>query len=357
MKEIGRRLKARREELGLTMDQVQAETKIRRRYLEALEAGKDEVIPGEVYVKGFLRFYANFLGLDGVGLVKEYNDWKAAQAAAAMAEVQAARGRRRRGPRAPSEAEAAPDKTGRAAKPGAPPGTGPVAPAAGPSLPPVSATPRVAAAAPPAPSTPPAAPALPPRSLSAEGRRRNGRGGRLAVSVLVILVLVATAGVWYVWSHAQAPASGGTDGTTAEPGEGAGTQPGGSTEEPTGGDSGQPGADGAPVGWALLGESDRLTRYVVYGAPFVVGLEVVSEKCWVQVMADGQTVFEQTMEAGAKGEWTARSEMSIVFGRPQLVRVSLNGQVVGLAGTKDQPRTLRFEASGSTGGGGGTGGA
>lgn len=76
MKDIGRRLKAKREELGLTVDQVQAETKIRRRYLEALEAGKEGPIPGDVYVKGFLRFYANFLGLDGQAMVAEYRQWK-----------------------------------------------------------------------------------------------------------------------------------------------------------------------------------------------------------------------------------------------------------------------------------------
>ncbi len=49
-----------------------SETKIRTRYLRALEAEEWEVLPGHAYVKGFLRTYANLLGLDGDALVDEY---------------------------------------------------------------------------------------------------------------------------------------------------------------------------------------------------------------------------------------------------------------------------------------------
>lgn len=69
---IGARLKMRREELGLSLSDVQAATKIRSRYLEALEADEWSAIPGDVYIKGFLRTYANFLGLDGEELVAQY---------------------------------------------------------------------------------------------------------------------------------------------------------------------------------------------------------------------------------------------------------------------------------------------
>lgn len=77
--EIGEQLRRIREEKGLSPEQVQAETKIRLRYLQALESGDESVIPGEVYYKGFLRFYANHLGLDGHALVEEYKQWKDAQ--------------------------------------------------------------------------------------------------------------------------------------------------------------------------------------------------------------------------------------------------------------------------------------
>lgn len=77
--EIGEMLRRVREEKGLSPEEVQAETKIRLRYLQALESGDESVIPGEVYYKGFLRFYANHLGLDGHALVEEYKQWKDSQ--------------------------------------------------------------------------------------------------------------------------------------------------------------------------------------------------------------------------------------------------------------------------------------
>ncbi|HWI64981.1 MAG TPA: helix-turn-helix transcriptional regulator, partial [Symbiobacteriaceae bacterium] len=72
MNEIGRRLRAAREAKGLSLEVVEEETKIRRKYVEALEAGQEDVLPGDAYTKGFLRTYGNYLGLDGTALVEEY---------------------------------------------------------------------------------------------------------------------------------------------------------------------------------------------------------------------------------------------------------------------------------------------
>ncbi|MDI6870265.1 MAG: DUF4115 domain-containing protein [Bacillota bacterium] len=72
MQEIGGRLRAERERQGRSLDEVHRTTHITTRYLESLEAGEFEVIPGEVYLKGFLRRYAEFLGLDGEELIEQY---------------------------------------------------------------------------------------------------------------------------------------------------------------------------------------------------------------------------------------------------------------------------------------------
>jgi hypothetical protein len=58
-----------------SVDFAQAElaTKIRGKYLRALEDEQFEVLPSETYVKGFLRTYAEYLGLDGQLYVDEYN--------------------------------------------------------------------------------------------------------------------------------------------------------------------------------------------------------------------------------------------------------------------------------------------
>ncbi len=68
-RETGQLLQRTREDKGLTLAEVQAETKIRERYLTALESGNFEIIPGDVYRRGFLRSYANFLGLDAAALL------------------------------------------------------------------------------------------------------------------------------------------------------------------------------------------------------------------------------------------------------------------------------------------------
>jgi len=64
MKELGEHLRSTREEKGLSLAQVEEATKIRRAFLQALEEGSHDLLPPPVYVKGFLKSYAQFLGLD-----------------------------------------------------------------------------------------------------------------------------------------------------------------------------------------------------------------------------------------------------------------------------------------------------
>ncbi|HHV07913.1 MAG TPA: helix-turn-helix domain-containing protein [Firmicutes bacterium] len=77
--QIGALLSETRKEKGLTIEVAQEETKIRRYYLEALEQGARNALPGEVYLKGFLKNYANFLGLPGEELVRRYSQSKSKQ--------------------------------------------------------------------------------------------------------------------------------------------------------------------------------------------------------------------------------------------------------------------------------------
>lgn len=72
MEEIGRRLRAAREAKGLSLETVEEDTHIRRKYVEALETGHYGELPGDAYAKGFLRTYGNYLGLDGTALVEQY---------------------------------------------------------------------------------------------------------------------------------------------------------------------------------------------------------------------------------------------------------------------------------------------
>ncbi len=72
MDELGHILREARETKGLTLQEVQTETRISGRYLEALENGDYDRLPTPVHVRGFLRNYARFLGLDPQPLLDRY---------------------------------------------------------------------------------------------------------------------------------------------------------------------------------------------------------------------------------------------------------------------------------------------
>jgi len=70
--EIGNSLREARIRKGLTIRDVEDATKIRARYLQALEQDDFDTLPGPVFVKAFLRTYATFLGLSADELVEAY---------------------------------------------------------------------------------------------------------------------------------------------------------------------------------------------------------------------------------------------------------------------------------------------
>ena len=73
MFEIGNSLREARLRQQLDFPELEQETKIRAKYLKALEDEKFDVLPAPTYVKGFLRNYADALGLEGQLYVDEYN--------------------------------------------------------------------------------------------------------------------------------------------------------------------------------------------------------------------------------------------------------------------------------------------
>lgn len=71
--QIGRQLKEARERQGISLKSVQHKTKVSLRYLEAIESGAFHVIPGEFYLKGFIRSYARAVGVDPEELLAAYS--------------------------------------------------------------------------------------------------------------------------------------------------------------------------------------------------------------------------------------------------------------------------------------------
>ena len=98
---LGDLLRQTREQKNLSLDDVEKGTNIRKLYIKAIEDGNYDKLPGEVFLKGFIKTYGKFLGLDGQKLIEQY---KAEKNPAVSAEPTA-----QTAPPAPEPA--APDKT------------------------------------------------------------------------------------------------------------------------------------------------------------------------------------------------------------------------------------------------------
>lgn len=72
IKKMGDSFRVKREEMNLTLKEVENATSIRMNYLQAIEEGRAHQVLSGVYALGFLRQYASFLGFDTDALGKQY---------------------------------------------------------------------------------------------------------------------------------------------------------------------------------------------------------------------------------------------------------------------------------------------
>jgi cytoskeleton protein RodZ len=70
---FGETLRAQREKKGITLEQAASDTRIREKFLKALEDSDYQTLPGAVYTKGFLRNYAEYLELPSEELVVQFH--------------------------------------------------------------------------------------------------------------------------------------------------------------------------------------------------------------------------------------------------------------------------------------------
>lgn len=73
MSGIGEQLRTAREAKGLSISDIEKATKIQGRYLEAIENNEFDKLPGDFYVRAFIRQYAQVVGLDGKELLSQYS--------------------------------------------------------------------------------------------------------------------------------------------------------------------------------------------------------------------------------------------------------------------------------------------
>jgi cytoskeletal protein RodZ len=70
---LGDILREEREKQNLTVKDVERDTSIRSLYISSIEKGEYDVLPGEVYLKGFIKSYAEYLKLDGSAMLQQYH--------------------------------------------------------------------------------------------------------------------------------------------------------------------------------------------------------------------------------------------------------------------------------------------
>ncbi len=71
---VAAELRRAREDVGRDLPRVAGDLKIRRVYLEAIEEGRFDDLPGTTYAVGFVRAYADYLGLDSIETVRRFKD-------------------------------------------------------------------------------------------------------------------------------------------------------------------------------------------------------------------------------------------------------------------------------------------
>ncbi|MEB3102636.1 helix-turn-helix domain-containing protein [Ferviditalea candida] len=74
MSDLGNLLRKARTEKGISIDELQEITKIRKRYLEAIEAGDYKILPGNFYVRAFIKTYAETVGLNPDEVLRLYQN-------------------------------------------------------------------------------------------------------------------------------------------------------------------------------------------------------------------------------------------------------------------------------------------
>lgn len=270
VRELGDELRRRREDLGLTLNDAQGVTKIRLRYLEALESGNFETIPGEVYTKGFLRAYAEYLGLDGTAMVERYKS-----------------------ERQPAEADQ-PDREHPAFR---------------------LREARYERRRP-------------------RGRLRWWAAlGRAAVLIGLVVFIYYASRYWWSTDRAEGGPvtevvdAGEQPALKPAPPEGADGDPlGGADDGPPGGaDSAAAGTEARPEPAIAKTVAGSTITYSVSNVPELRVKASFAGPCWIRVSVDGRNVFEGILGADQVKEWSAGRDVRVRAGFPANMRLEING--------------------------------
>lgn len=298
VEDVARRLRERREALGLDLTAAQEATRIRMRYLQALEAADASVFPGEVYLKGYLRSYCEFLGLEPRTIIEDYERERMTATAG--------------------------------------------------DSPPVPAGPQEG------PADEAAAQGGVPTSGRSRRSRRYGLGGPdpLAarqprawwLGAAVILAVIASAWYWTgypVSRHAGAPTGSGPAGGPAPTASEETSEAGGRGPAPS--ETAGPSEAGKPaVAVTRSTAADGSLLFTVDHADSLSVRLTFTGDCWVVAEADGvKTAEGRTYHAGEEAAWTAASRLLLIAGYPPALQLNVNGLDQGVLDPVKRVRYVR----------------
>ena len=262
---IGKTLREAREAKGLTLAQVSDTTRISKAYLQAVEEDTYQKIPGEVFVKGVLRGYGNFLGLDGAKLVEQYKIL--------------AQGMR--------PEEAASFKIREATN--------------------VKITPT-----------------FKPNEDTPQSSKNS-----LLTGLVVLVVLLLAVCAYYFMIVAKPAGSVTAPATSVAPAAAAQTAPAPQAPAPKTTDPAKPVAATAPVnpGQPAVPGTAQPNPAAANPAPGTVAVNVECKGiCWLQVFDGDKKIFEGTLGKGQTNTFTSKDKLRIVYGNIKDVAITVNGQ-------------------------------
>ncbi len=272
MSDLGSQLRAARAAKGLSLEQVFKATRIKTSYLEALESNRTDVLPGLVQARGFVRTYANYLGLDGETLASALDSGNLIMALPTP-------------PAAPTSIEPAKSI-------GSPIDSTTAKPIAATSTPTVAKPDRIS---PPTQSTTKLR--VPTLSSTTAARPPASTGG-IPTPLLIVgaAVLFLIGALLIITALSSGPKSA------------------------------RPPASSALDSPFVINSASNPTRSIALNAGPMSLTLTASEHVWVRVTADGQTAFEGMLASNATQSWTAQDQIIVETGNAAALTVTRNGQ-------------------------------
>lgn len=271
---VGDTLRKEREKKNLTIADVERETSISKRYLEALEKGDYASMPGDVYIKGFIRNYSKLLEIDGTALLAEFASERGIEKATQPVDVQGANPKEEK-PLNINDLDKNKDAINiKVTK--------------------TKSSERKSGGA----------------FSSGNDFRDRVEGGRNRAKkiamALFAMVIVFLGGVYVAFSEDD----------SAPP---------------------APKPDTATTQQVAKVEETKVedTKPVVKADEVKVEVKL-SDRCWMQVLVDGDVAFEGTAEPGLEMDWTGKNDVFITAGNAGAVDLTWNGKNVGVLGSAGQ---------------------